>query len=109
MSSFQLSGTTGGKPTASPGFRRAIQQIQIPHVPAHRKAAGIDGTCLGTGVADTVSGGLFKFILYPSIFSEDRRYYRLGEGSGGTRFGHAMMHAFIAHRDNGTEIFNFSE
>lgn len=46
---------------------------------------------------------------YPPIFSEDPRYYRLAHGSGGRRFLHAVEHAFVAHRDNGKRMFNFSE
>jgi len=40
---------------------------------------------------------------------EDPRYYRLGNGSGRKRFLHAVEHAFVAHRDNGKRMFNFSE
>src|SRR3989441_8521604 len=47
--------------------------------------------------------------MYPSIFSEDPRYYRLAHGSGGRRLLHAVEHVFLAHRDNGKRMFNFSE
>jgi hypothetical protein len=90
------------------GFNAGISQAENDDAPFGQGAQGY-GKRVGAGVADTVSGGLFKFILYPTIFSEDPRYYRLGEGSGGRRLGHALMHAVIAHRDNGTEMFNFSE
>jgi len=51
----------------------------------------------------------FKYFAYPTIFSEDPRYYRLAHGSGGKRLLHAMQHALVAHQDDGTRMFNFSE
>jgi len=38
-----------------------------------------------------------------------RCYYRLAHGSREKRFLHAIGHTFVAHRDNGKYIFNFSE
>jgi len=63
----------------------------------------------GASFADQASIKFFKDFAYPSIFSEDPRYYRLGEGSRGRRFIHAVDHAFVAHRDTGARMFNFSE
>ena len=71
----------------------------------------------GTGYAkrfaaefvDQASFKFFRDFAYPSIFSEDPRYYRLGYGSSGRRIWHAVDHAFVAHRDNGNRMFNFSE
>ncbi len=51
----------------------------------------------------------FKDFAYPTIFSEDPRYYRLAHGSGGKRLLHAVQHALVAHHDDGTRMFNFSE
>jgi hypothetical protein len=51
----------------------------------------------------------FKDFAYPWIFSEDPRYYRLAHGSGKQRLLHAVEHAVVAHRDDGTSMFNFSE
>jgi hypothetical protein len=51
----------------------------------------------------------FKDFAYPTIFSEDPRYYRLAHGSSGKRLLHAMEHAVVAHRDDGKRMFNFSE
>jgi len=71
-------------------------------------AAGY-GKRFGASFADQTSFKFFKDFAYPSIFSEDPRYYRLGQGSGGRRFWHAVNHTFVAHRDNGDQMFNFSE
>jgi len=63
----------------------------------------------GAGLADQASSEFFKDFAYPTIFSEDPRYYRLAGGSGGKRLFHAAGHMFIAHREDGTHMFNFSE
>lgn len=63
----------------------------------------------GAELADQASSAFFKDFAYPTIFSEDPRYYRLGRGSAKRRVAHALEHVVIAHRENGTYMFNFSE
>jgi hypothetical protein len=46
---------------------------------------------------------------YSSIFSEDPRYYRLAHGSVRKRFLHAAGHVFVAHREDGKHMPNYSE
>jgi hypothetical protein len=58
---------------------------------------------------DNASSEFFKDFAYPSIFSEDPRYYRLGRGTPKKRLAHALEHAVIAHREDGSYMFNFSE
>lgn len=67
------------------------------------------GKRFGAEFAGQVSSRFFKDFAYPSIFSEDPRYYRLAGGSAKRRLLHAMEHAFVARRDNGNRMFNFSE
>ncbi len=67
------------------------------------------GRRFGAEFAGQASSRFFKDFVYPSIFSEDPRYYRLGHGSVGRRLLHAVEHAVVAHRDNGKQMFNFSE
>jgi hypothetical protein len=57
---------------------------------------------------DTTGRFLMDF-AYPTIFGEDPRYYRLGYGRPRTRLFHALEHTFVAHRDSGTRMFNFTE
>jgi len=71
-------------------------------------AAGY-GKRLGASFADQASFKFFRDFAYPSIFSEDPRYYRFGQGNRGRRLLHAVDHAFVAHRDNGHRMFNVSE
>jgi hypothetical protein len=63
----------------------------------------------GAGLAGQVSSGFFKDFAYPTVFSEDPRYYRLVRGGKGKRLLHAAGHVFIAHREDGAHMFNFSE
>jgi len=67
------------------------------------------GKRFGAELADSASGEFFKEFLYPTIFSEDPRYYRLAHGTAGQRLLHAVEHAVVAHRENGERMFNFSE
>jgi hypothetical protein len=63
----------------------------------------------GADLADSVSGNFFKHFAYPVIFSEDPRYYRLGQGSAGKRLLNAAGHLFVAHHEDGTRMFNYSQ
>lgn len=58
---------------------------------------------------DNASSEFFKDFAYPSIFSEDPRYYRLGRGGVKMRIAHALEHAVLAHKEDGSYMFNFSE
>lgn len=51
----------------------------------------------------------FGDFLYPTVFSEDPRYYRMAQGSTRARLLHAMSHTVVAHRDNGKLMFNYTE
>ena len=45
---------------------------------------------LGASYTDEVQFRFFKEFAYPTIFSEDPRYYRIGQGPEGRRFLHAV-------------------
>jgi hypothetical protein len=60
-------------------------------------------------LAGNVAHDFFGTFLYPSIFHQDPRYYRLGRGTVRQRFGHALRHVFVAHSDSGNLMFNYSE
>jgi len=77
--------------------------------PTFRQGASGYGKRFGAGFAGQTSSEFFKDFAYPTIFSEDPRYYRLAGGGGGRRLLHAAVHVFIAHREDGTHMFNFSE
>jgi hypothetical protein len=61
------------------------------------------------GVADNATGDFFGMFLYPTLFHQDPRYYRVGRGSADSRIGHALAHSFVAVNDSGKHAFNYSE
>jgi hypothetical protein len=63
----------------------------------------------GADLAGQTAGRFFGDFLYPTLFSEDPRYYRMAHGSGKARFLHAVRHTVIAHRDDGALMFNYTE
>lgn len=66
------------------------------------------GKRFGADFAGQTTWRFFTDFAYPTIFSEDPRYYRLIHGSGKRRFFHAVEHTFVAQRDSGRQMFNFS-
>src|SRR5258708_5142351 len=64
---------------------------------------------LGAGYTDEVQFRFFKEFAYPTIFSEDPRYYRMGQGPVRRRFLHAVMHSVVADNDHSRPMFNVFE
>lgn len=64
---------------------------------------------LAANIESDTSGRFLSEFLLPTVFQEDPRYYRLAHGSTHERLFHAMLHIFVAHRDSGRRMFNFSE
>ena len=64
---------------------------------------------LAASYTDEVQFRFFKEFAYPTVFSEDPRYYRMGEGPERRRFLHAVAHSVVAYNDHGRPMFNFSE
>lgn len=77
--------------------------------PSYGQGAKGYATRFGAELAGQASGRFFGDFLYPSIFSEDPRYYRLWHGSAGKRLLHAVEHSVVAHGDDGHEMFNYSQ
>jgi len=91
------------------GFNAGIGQAEDDD-PSYGQGAAGYGKRFGASLADQASGEFFKDFVYPTIFSEDPRYYRMAHGSTGRRFLHAVEHSVIAYRDkDGSKMFNFSE
>jgi hypothetical protein len=89
-------------------FNAGLDQAQDTDHSFGQGAAGY-GKRFGAELAGQATGGFFKDFAYPTIFSEDPRYYRLAHGSARRRLAHALEHAFVAHRESGTRMFNVSE
>ena len=78
--------------------------------PSYGRGALGYGHRFGADMAGKASSAFFKDFAYPTIFSEDPRYYRLAHGSFSKRLIYAMSHVVIAHREtDGAPMFNFSE
>ncbi len=92
----------------STAFTAGLDQPQNTD-PSYGQGSEGYGRRFGAEFANQASSRFFKEFAYPSIFSEDPRYYRLARGHAGRRFLHAVEHAVVAHRDDGTRMFNFSE
>jgi hypothetical protein len=90
------------------GFNAGIDQAENTD-PRYGQGAEGYGRRFGADYGGQATSRFFKDFAYPSIFSEDPRYYRLARGSAGRRLIHAMGHAVVAHRDNGERMLNFSE
>jgi len=92
----------------STGFNAGIDQAGNAD-PSYGQGAEGYGRRFGAEFAGQASSRFLKDFAYPSIFSEDPRYYRLGSGPAGRRLLHAVAHVVFAQRDNTGRMFNFSE
>jgi hypothetical protein len=62
----------------------------------------------GAAFGDQVSSGFFGTFLYPTIFKQDPRYFRLGHGGFFRRFGYGLKQEVVCHTDSGGRAFNTS-
>jgi len=77
--------------------------------PSYRMGAAGFSKRYGAAVVDNVTGDFFGIFLYPSLFRQDPRYFRLGQGSTQARLGHALAHRFVTRGDSGKLMPNYSE
>jgi hypothetical protein len=63
----------------------------------------------GAAFADQVDGNIMSGAVFPSILRTDPRYFRLGKGRLGHRFGYAISRILITRRDSGGRMFNVPE
>jgi hypothetical protein len=90
------------------GFNAGLAQAENSDPQFGQGSQGY-GKRFGAALADQASGYFFKDFAYPTIFFEDPRYYRLGRGTFGRRLLHAAEHSVLAHKEDGSPMFNFSE
>ena len=90
------------------GYNALISQAENDQ---HSFGQGFKGYGLrfGTNLAGSSSSAFFKDFLYPTIFRQDPRFYRLGHGSVKQRLLHAVDRTVIAHDEYGGNMFNFNE
>lgn len=90
------------------GFEAGISQARNTDPSFGQGGAGF-AKRLAASYTDEVQFRFFKEFAYPTAFSEDPRYYRIGQGPKGRRFLYAVRHVIIAYNDNGKPMFNVSE
>jgi hypothetical protein len=88
---------------AEAGLSQADNQF-----PAYGQGAQGYAKRYGAALADEVSSSFFSNYFYPTLFSSDPRYFRLGEGGFGRRFFYGVKQEFVCHTDKGGRSFNFS-
>jgi hypothetical protein len=92
----------------SSGFNAGLDQASNRD-PAFGQGMAGYAKRFAANTAGQASAKFFKDFAFPSIFSEDPRYYRIARGSFGKRLLNAMSHSFVAYREDGTHVFNSSE
>lgn len=90
------------------GFAAGLDQAQNSD-PSYGQGAQGYGRRFGAELAGQATSTFFVDFAYPFIFSEDPRYYRMLHGPVHKRLWHAVAHAVLARKDDGTTMFNFTE
>lgn len=79
------------------------------HFPEYGQGAAGYGKRFGASFADSLSGNFFSDFAYPTLFREDPRYFRLGEGGFSHRAGYALTREFVCRTDRGKRSFNWAK
>ena len=93
--------------SATAVFEAALGQA-TNQFPEYGQGAAGYGKRFGAAIADQVSSGFFGGFVYPVLFKQDPRYFRLGEGSIKRRILYSLEQEFVCHRDRGGQTFNWS-
>jgi hypothetical protein len=89
------------------GLQAGVSQAQNSF-PAYGQGASGYSKRYAAAFADQTNSTFFADFLYPVLFKQDPRYFRLGEGSFKHRFGHALAQVVVSHKDRGGRTFNWS-
>jgi hypothetical protein len=103
-----LSNTSSPLTYAGAAWDAAFAQIAWDDAGYGQGAAGY-GKRYSAAATDNIAGDFFKTFLYPSLFHQDPRYFRLGQGTTVQRVEHALAHRFVTQSDSGKHMFNYSE
>ncbi|MBZ5673765.1 MAG: hypothetical protein LAP61_05915 [Acidobacteriia bacterium] len=90
------------------GFNAGLDQASNRD-PSFGQGGSGYGRRFAANFAGQTASRFFGDFLYPTVFFEDPRYYRMAHGSTRARLLHAMSHTVVAHRDNGKLMFNYTE
>ena len=107
---FRLFVNDSVDPINSFGFAWSAGESQLENEDrAYGQGAAGYSKRFAAAVADNATGDFFGMFLYPTLFHQDPRYYRIGRGTVESRIGHALRHSFVATNDSGQHVFNYSE
>jgi hypothetical protein len=67
------------------------------------------GKRYGAGFVDGLTDKIFTTGVYPSLFHQDPRYYRLGNGRFRHRTGYVASRILVTRQDSGRKTINLSE
>jgi len=59
--------------------------------------------------ADNTIGDFLGIFVFPALFHQDPRYYRMEHGAFSARLEHALAHRFVTRGDSGNTMPNYSE
>jgi hypothetical protein len=90
------------------GFIALIGQAQNSD-PGYGQGAAGYAKRYGASLGDSTIGTFMTGAVFPSVFEQDPRYYRLGDGGFGRRAGYSITRILITRSDSGHRQFNGSE
>ena len=93
-------------PTA--GLFAALYQIENQN-PSFGQGMSGYAKRFASAYGDQMIGNMMTEGIIPSVFHQDPRYFRLGQGSTKSRAWYALTRIFVARMDSGRNFFNFSE
>jgi hypothetical protein len=89
-------------------FYASLYQLEDSHPQFNQGLKGY-ARRLGTSYTDQVTGNMLSEGILPTLFHEDPRYFRLGEGTISHRVTYALTRIFVTRTDSGGKSFNFAE
>jgi len=106
---FQLMARTMIDPFTfvSAGLTAGVGQATNSFAQYGQGASGF-GKRYGAALADNADSNLFSNFVYPVLFKQDPRYFRMGEGPMKKRILTAIEQEFVARKDSGSHTFHYS-
>lgn len=86
----------------------ALYQLEDQNPSFGQGMAGY-GKRFGCAYGDQMVGNMLTEGIFPSLLHEDPRYFRIGEGSTGSRLRYAVTRILVTRTDSNHNTFNFAE
>ena len=95
-------------PYLSAGFQAGLSQA-FNNFEGYGQGASGYGKRFGSALLDGFNSSFFSNYLYPVLFKQDPRYFRLGEGSKKRRLWYVVEQEFMTKKDSDrTQTFSYS-